>query len=68
MKKNLLFIILFFCLSCNSQQPKNTVDFKIKKSELEWKNELSKVSFYVLRMQGTEPPFSGKYNNNYQEG
>lgn len=41
---------------------------KIKKSEDEWKEILSPEAFYVTRQNGTEAPFSGKYNDNKADG
>jgi peptide-methionine (R)-S-oxide reductase len=34
----------------------------------EWKNKLSNDEFEILRMCGTERPFSGKYNSFYEDG
>ena len=34
---------------------------KIKKSEEEWKRELSPEQYQVCRMKGTERPFTGEY-------
>jgi peptide-methionine (R)-S-oxide reductase len=34
---------------------------KIKKSESEWKNELTPEQYHVMREAGTEPAFTGKY-------
>lgn len=34
----------------------------------EWKDKLSSDEFEILRMCGTERPFSGKYNSFYEEG
>ena len=34
---------------------------KIKKSEAEWKKELTPEQFQVMRKSGTEPAFTGKY-------
>jgi peptide-methionine (R)-S-oxide reductase len=41
---------------------------KIKKSEAEWKKELTPGQYYVLREKGTERAFTGKYWNNHEEG
>ncbi|MEQ9305472.1 MAG: peptide-methionine (R)-S-oxide reductase MsrB [Marinoscillum sp.] len=41
---------------------------KIEKSEAEWKEQLSEEAFYVLREQGTELAFTGKYWDNKKEG
>ncbi len=45
-----------------------TMTNKIKKSDKEWKSELTKDEYDVLRQCGTEPPFSGKYNDFWEEG
>lgn len=39
-----------------------------QKTEEEWKKELSPEEYEVLRGQGTEAPFSGKYLDNKDEG
>lgn len=39
-----------------------------KKQNDEWKNKLSTEEFEILRMCGTERPFSGKYNSFYDPG
>lgn len=44
------------------------VKSKIPKSEDEWKKELSPEQYSILRMKGTEAPFSGKYWNNKEKG
>ena len=41
---------------------------KIQKSEKEWKKQLSALEFDVCRKKGTEPPFSGEYNDCKDEG
>lgn len=37
-------------------------------SEKEWEEKLSPEEYYILRKKGTERPFSGKYDNFYEEG
>tara|TARA_Y100000310_G_scaffold300971_1_gene337027 strand:- start:310 stop:702 length:393 start_codon:yes stop_codon:yes gene_type:complete len=41
---------------------------KIKKSEKEWKEELTEEQFKVLRKKKTEAAFSGKLHDNKKEG
>lgn len=40
----------------------------IEKTEEEWKKSLSDEAYEVLRKKGTERPFSGKYNDFFEEG
>ena len=42
--------------------------YPIDKSKKKWKAELSPEEFKILREKGTEYPFTGKYNNHYEEG
>lgn len=41
---------------------------KIKKSDVEWKKELSKETYYVMREAGTERAFTGELLKNNQKG
>ena len=41
---------------------------RIKKSDEEWKKELSPESFKVARKQGTELAFTGKYHECHEDG
>ena len=41
---------------------------EVEKSEGEWKSELSPEQYQVLRQAGTEPPWSGKYVHNHDDG
>ena len=41
---------------------------KVKKTNAEWKSQLSEEAYRVLREKGTEAPFSGKYNLHFENG
>ena len=41
---------------------------KVKRTENEWKEALTKDQFIVLRQKGTEAPFTGKYYDNKENG
>ncbi len=41
---------------------------KIRKSDAEWRAKLDDNRYYVTRKQGTEPPFTGEYENEEAEG
>ena len=41
---------------------------KVKKSEQDWKSELSPEQYEVLRNKGTEPAFTGEYVDTKEDG
>jgi peptide-methionine (R)-S-oxide reductase len=41
---------------------------KIKKTDEEWKQQLSEEEFYITRKAGTERAFTGKYYDNKDDG
>ena len=73
------FVVLSFHLfsisACGQQTEKkqnpknmNTTQFKVSKSDDEWKKILTPEQYYILREKGTERPFTGKYWNTSEKG
>jgi len=46
----------------------NNIPSSFPSSDSEWKEKLDLDSYHVMRKQGTERPFSGKYNDYYEDG
>lgn len=69
--KNLmaLFAVIVFGISCTAQNNESEeMKVKVKKSEAEWKQELSPEQYFVLREAGTEKPHTGEYNLHFEKG
>lgn len=71
MNKILIFFLAAVALSCNSNGQEGQQvqkDYPISKSEAEWKSELSRAEFQVLRKKGTERAFSSELNRISEPG
>lgn len=78
--KKLLFLLAILPLGiagCAQQATENTattqpadkgMETEVVKTDAEWKQQLDKQAYHVLREQGTERPFSGAYYNNHDKG
>ena len=71
-KKQFIFLITLvsFSFSGLSQQNKyeENKSYEVVKTDQEWKEELPKISYMVLRKAATEYPFTGKFNNHKAKG
>ena len=68
--KNIAFIIsLLISFTISAQKSsKEKKNYKIVKSKEEWKKELTKMQYYVLREAGTERAFTSPLNKNKIKG
>jgi peptide-methionine (R)-S-oxide reductase len=67
MKTIFIFLLAITFNSCNSQE-KKPMESKIKKTDAEWKAQLSEVEYEVLRNKGTERAYTGEYWNHFEKG
>lgn len=70
MKKLTLLFLTFILFSCNSkaQNDSKKGEFKVKKTEAQWKADLTPLEYNILREEGTERAFSSELNKNYKAG
>jgi peptide-methionine (R)-S-oxide reductase len=71
---NFILMAFLFGNSCNqpsvqvNSQPKSVSDSLLQFNEALMKSKLSKDQYNICHDKGTEPPFSGKYDNFWQAG
>ena len=63
-------IFSFLNFSSNFQQKKmnKPIDYKVTKTDKEWKEILNDEEYKILRKKGTEYPHTGEYNLHFEEG
>lgn len=68
----LLCAAITLCMSSckNSSHPETRIQMERNKNttDEQWAKVLSPDEYYILREKGTERPFSGQYNSNYEAG
>jgi peptide-methionine (R)-S-oxide reductase len=74
MKNPSLTVLLLLTVSlygnCQTKPAKEVpkASYSVKRTEAEWKKQLSPIQYEVLREKGTERAFTGEYWNNHEEG
>lgn len=67
MKKLILLLFAITLQSCQSQT-NETMEPKVKKTDAEWKAQLSEIEYEVLRKKGTERAYTGEYWDHFEKG
>ena len=66
--KLLIPICIGLLLAGCSKGEEPSMNFPVKKTDAEWKKELTPEQYRVLRQAGTERPFTGIYTDNEKPG
>ena len=71
MKNIFSLLTILLLLSCSTRAQNSSKEkkiYKVEKSNIEWKKELTATQYAVLREAGTERAFSSSFNKNKAEG
>lgn len=81
MNRLLMMVMVLALTACNGQQKENNAGNKLQnskqvttntaelpKTEEQWKQVLTKEQYEILRLKGTERPFTGEYYKHFEDG
>lgn len=68
MKKIILIGIIVCLISCQSSVAPRKIPDAMARNNTEWKISMSDMQYYVMRENGTEPPFSGTLDDFFEDG
>lgn len=70
MKHITIITLVFFSLSysINAQEKNNTKTKSMKKTDAEWKKELTEQEYFVLRKKGTDSAGDDGYTKHFEKG
>lgn len=63
-----LMVAISFPASIVMAQTQYPATSKVRKSDQQWRQQLTSEEYYVTRQKGTEKPYSGKFWNQKQDG
>src|SRR6266404_329099 len=66
--KNIITFLIPVLLVLTSCAQEKKVNYKVNKTDAEWKKQLTQLQYEVTREEGTEAAFTGKYLDNHQVG
>ena len=72
MKKIIFPLLTLLLIACQTNAQKSNSEketvYKVKKTDAEWKAQLTEQQYEILRKKGTERPHTGEYNLHFKEG
>ncbi len=63
-----LVFVLFNCNGTAQQKETENKTYKVSKTDVEWKAQLTETEYLVLRKSGTEPRYSSPFYKNKEKG